>query len=422
MLTAIVEIVARDGFPDAKIGDIAECAGVSRATFYELFESKEACLLAAQQELASKLEEQLQLAVTQGEADRAAQSGLGALVAFADRDPVAFDFLMHETMLAGPRAIEERDRLTERLTRAIERAWEEAPCEAPVLDMSAKILLEGCVRLLGQGVRSDGEALPRLLPDLLAWIESYTVDGPPSRWRVFAPDPTSPDRPDAPAEANSRHRSAPKASHRVGAKAPKRAHRERIAYATARAIDEKGYANITVADIVAAAGLSRDVFYAHFHDKNEAFEEAIQLLFEQLLARMAGAFFGSGGSWPEQIWEAGRAFAGFLEEDPVLANLLFVGTYAPPRYIHRVDDFVLAFTVFVERGNRYRPPTAEVPRIVAEAIVCTVLEAVTFQVRHGRVRELWGLIPPITYMVYAPFMGTGEASAFVETHAAAKKA
>lgn len=422
LLAAIVQIVARDGYPEAKIGDLAECAGVSRATFYELFETKEGCLLAAQRELADRLNDELELAVAQGEAARAAQSALGALVAFADREPLGFDFLMHEAMLAGPQAVQERDRLMGRLEQTIERSWAQAPQEAPVMDMSAKILLEGSVRLLGLRMRRDGDAPKSLLVDVLAWIDSYTVAARAPRWRVLAPDRallgTRPER----VAASPRHRTLPKGRHRMGAEAVKAVQRERIAYATAEAIRAKGYANITVADIVATAGLSRDVFYTHFRDKQAAFEEAIQLLFEQLLATMASAFFGSSGSWPEQVWEAGRAFARFLEGDPALANFLFVGTYAPPVYIGRVHDFVLAFTVFVEHGNRHEPQTEEVPRIVSEAIVCSVLEAVTFQVRNDRVTDLWGLIPLITYMVFAPFMGTANAGAFVEAKITAAKA
>jgi AcrR family transcriptional regulator len=414
LLEAIVEIVSRDGYPDAKIGDLAERAGVSRATFYELFDTKEGCLLAAQHELADELNDELELAVAQGEPARAAQSALSALVAFADREPREFDFLMHEAMLAGPQAVQERDRLMTRFEQTIERSWTQAPKDAPVMGMSAKILLAGGVRLVSLRMRRDGDPPKGLLPDLLAWVDSYTVAAERARWRELTLRPAPPStRPERSATLPPQ-RSLPKGRHRIGAEAVKRVQRERIAYATAEAIRQKGYANITVADIVSTAGLSRDAFYTHFRDRQEAFEEAIQLTFERLLATMAGAFFGSSGSWPEQVWEAGLAFGRFIEGDPALANFLFVGTYAPPMYIGRVHDFVLAFTVFVEHGNRFDPQTEDVPRIVSEAIVCSVLEAVTFHVRHNRVRELWSLIPLIAYMVFAPFMGTEKASDFVE--------
>jgi AcrR family transcriptional regulator len=414
LLRAAVETAARTGYANAKVGDIAVCAGVSRATFYELFESKARCLLSAQRALAGELGEEVELAVARGDAARAAQSGLSALVAFAQREPLGFDFLMHESMLAGPEAMAERDRLMARLVQTIERAWQRAPTDAAVLDMSAKMLLEGSVRLLGLRMRRDADPPISLLPELLAWFDYYTVGPGVPRWRELAPRPALVRAAPKTAVAGTAHRALPRARRRMAADAAKKVQRERIAYATAEAIREKGYANITVADIVADAGISRDVFYAHFHDKQGAFEAATQLLFEQLLATMAGAFFGSSGTWPEQVWEAGRAFVRFLESDPILANFLFVGTYAPPMYIERVHEFVLAFTVFVEHGNRHEPRTPEIPRIVSEAIVCSVLEAVTFQVRHERVKELWGLIPLVTYMVFAPFMGPQNAADFVE--------
>ncbi len=422
LLQAIVQVVAGDGYPDAKIGDITRRAGVSRATFYELFTSKEACLLAAQCELAGRLDSELGEAVAQSEPGRGAQAALGALVEFADREPLAFDFLMHETMLAGPQALDERDRLMNRLEHTIERSWEQAPENAPMLDMSAKILLDGSARLLGLRMRRDGDPPRELLRDLLAWIDAYMVGAGPPRWRELAPHSALLSATDGHPAARAPLRSLPKGRHRLAAEVVKRVQRERIVYATAQAIRAKGYADMTVADIVATAGLSRDVFYANFHDRQEAFEATIQLVFEQLLATMAGAFFGSSGAWPEQVWQAGRAFAGFLEGDASLAHFLFVGTYAPPAHINRVHDFVLAFTVFVEYGNRCRPQTAQVPRIVSEAIVCSVLEAVTFHVRHDRVDELRGLIPLITYMVFAPFIGTDAACEFVEAKIEAARA
>ena len=177
-----------------------------------------------------------------------------------------------------------------------------------------------------------------------------------------------------------------------------------------------------VADIVATAGLSRDVFYAQFHDKDEAFDEAARLVFELLLATMAGAFYGDATDWADQIWEAGWAFEQFLEAEPSLAHFVFTATHAPPSRIGRVLDFVLAFTVFVEGGNRSRPETQPGAATVIEAVVGTVLEAVNFQIRRDRAEELRGLVPTIAYMVIAPFMGTRDADEFVEAKVRAESA
>jgi AcrR family transcriptional regulator len=414
LLRAIVEVVALEGYARARIGDLARRAGVSRATFYELFANKEECLLDAQRALAERVSGELAQVVARGESSRALQSTLSALLEFAEREPLVFDFLMHEAMLGGPEALAVRDQFVSSLELTIERSWEQAPDTEPVLDMPPRILLEGAVRLLRLRMRREEKLPRRLLGDLLTWIDSYTVNPGPRRWRTLSPHPALLRASPQNAGAAALHRSLPRGRHRLGAGVVRSVQRERIAYATAEAIRVKGYANITVADIVATAGLSRDVFYAHFHDTQQAFEETVQLVFEQLMAKMAGAFFGCSGDWPEQAWEAINALVQFLEDNPSLAHFLFVGTYAPPPYIERVHDFVLAFTVFVEYGARYSTQPGQVPRVSSEAIVCALLELLTFHIRHNRVHELWGLIPVMTYTVLVPFMGTDRAYEFVE--------
>ena len=47
--------------------------------------------------------------------------------------------------------------------------------------------------------------------------------------------------------------------------------RERMLDAMARAVAAKGYAKVTVADVVALAGVSRRTFYEHFADKEQCF-------------------------------------------------------------------------------------------------------------------------------------------------------
>ena len=50
MLEAMIRVVAKKGYAATTIADVTKAAGVSRTTFYELFEDKEACFLAAYDE------------------------------------------------------------------------------------------------------------------------------------------------------------------------------------------------------------------------------------------------------------------------------------------------------------------------------------------------------------------------------------
>ena len=50
LLEATLRVVAAKGYAAATVADLTREAGVSRTTFYELFEDKEACFLAAYDE------------------------------------------------------------------------------------------------------------------------------------------------------------------------------------------------------------------------------------------------------------------------------------------------------------------------------------------------------------------------------------
>lgn len=419
LMSALIETVALEGYAKAKVADVARRAGVSRATFYEQFADKEACLLGAQGELAHRLERELLESIGDGEPGRALQSALTSLVAFAASEHHAFNVLMHEAMLAGERAQQQRDALMSTVDEAVRSAWRQAPPDTPRPDAHPRMLLEGTVRLLV--LRTAGDALvPRNLPaDVLAWADAYTVSDNRARWSGEPLIPPPGRRTRRRHAAKMPERALPRGRHRLDASVVSSVQRERIARATAGAIDAQGYCDVTVADIVATAGLSRDAFYAEFRDRDAAFQAAVQLTFEQLLASLAGAYFGSTGNWSEQIWACGEAFAGFLESDAVLARFLAVGSYAPPEHIARIRDFVMAFTQFVAAGNDALPRPQRASRVATEAIVCSVLEAVNLQIRHDRVGELRGMIPAITYLVYVPFIGTAGADQFLEERGAA---
>src|SRR6188768_4247108 len=80
--------LAYHGYEDTKVTDIVELAGVSRATFYERFESKELCFAAAYEDGVERLAEAV------GEAARSGRgwanklsAGLSAGLAFLAADP-----------------------------------------------------------------------------------------------------------------------------------------------------------------------------------------------------------------------------------------------------------------------------------------------------------------------------------------------
>src|SRR5687768_9673813 len=90
LLAAFTELLAERGYAGVTIGELAARASVSRGAFYELFEEKEACLLAAYDAWASELVGEM----TRDVADDTPWEGfigsaLGGYLGALERDPVA---------------------------------------------------------------------------------------------------------------------------------------------------------------------------------------------------------------------------------------------------------------------------------------------------------------------------------------------
>src|SRR3712207_404359 len=77
LLEAMVQVVAEKGFEAATVADAVRVAKVSRGTFYELFESKRACLAEAYRLGVEVLDERIAQAVTDAGDDWMQQIRLG---------------------------------------------------------------------------------------------------------------------------------------------------------------------------------------------------------------------------------------------------------------------------------------------------------------------------------------------------------
>ncbi len=413
LLKAIVDIAAENGYPTARVGDIATRAGVSRATFYELFENKEACFLAAHRRMATELGSRVSDAIADGETARAIDSAFASLIDFAHRDPPGFAFLTHEAMLAGPAALQERDDLLAQLDDQVQQAHRRVRKQALLPDIPASFLLGGLVRTLGMRMRRGPYDSEELLSEMLAWVDCYRTRGRAGRRPIQFPEAElAPDQRLAPAVIGPAP--LPRGRHRLPTALVSRVQRERILHATADVIRAKGYEDTTVADIVAQAGVSREVFYSYFHSRSDAFGATHTLVFEQMMATAAGAFIASSGAWPERVWDSWGAATALVVTSPSLAHFAFVESYAlGPSISRRTDESVLAFTVFLRDGHRYVSDSATPSVATTTAIAGAVMETTASYIRRDRAGELFMLLPMLVYMILAPFLGGDEAIEFI---------
>ncbi len=109
LLVATSELVYERGVQTVTIALISDRAGVSRKTFYGIFEDREECLLAVFEGAVWQARDALHSAVVGEESWRVrVRVGLGALLLFLDEEPVAGRLLIVEALGGGERTLNAR--------------------------------------------------------------------------------------------------------------------------------------------------------------------------------------------------------------------------------------------------------------------------------------------------------------------------
>jgi AcrR family transcriptional regulator len=108
-------------------------------------------------------------------------------------------------------------------------------------------------------------------------------------------------------------------------------HRARLTGGLAAAIAEKGYATVTIADVVGHARVSKRTFYEHFADKEACFLALYSETSDELLDLIAEAAASADGPWDERLGSAARAYFERVAGEPELirAALLEIQAAGP---------------------------------------------------------------------------------------------
>lgn len=412
LIAGMIAAAHRYGYAGANVSQVIGHAGVSRPTFYEYFEDKDDCFLAAHREISRLLIWEIRRAVAAAAPEQAVQTSIRTLIKLSEEFPDRAGFLANEAMAAGWRGLDERDRLIEEIAQVVEQARAQAPPQTPTPDLPIQLVFGAGRWLLAPPLRRGERDLTALADDFIRWVESYEMPNSEHRWNTLEPGPELPPSPHESQISLLPPPAIPPGRSRLSKSEIARNQHDRILYATATQAATKGYNVTTIADITAAASVDRRVFYKHFSDKQQAFLAVHELGVQQLMALSASAFF-SATAWPNRIWEAMRASAQFQVTHPIITHIALVESHAVgASAIQRIDDSRAAFTLFLQEGNQHT--SHPVSRTAMEAIAGAIFEICYRQARQGQSDQMSRLTRNGAFIILAPFIGPAVANEFID--------
>ncbi|MBS1888818.1 MAG: TetR/AcrR family transcriptional regulator [Actinobacteria bacterium] len=388
LLAAMVASCAQRGYKASSVEDLLRIAGVSRATFYELFADKLDCFRAAENEIVAgaiaAIAEELG---REGDPVARSRAALAAFVRVVVAQPAAARLCLIESYATGEAGMEPVRRAFEWAVLLARDAAEQMPERADMPRELLRGIVAGIYQVVYARLLDQRESeLPKLVPQLWDWAMSFTAPPRPLRrpGRLIVARPISPAPPFA-------------------AYSPQ----QRIIRGFAAAVAEKGYPATTIADIAGAASISQTTFYEHFDGKEDALAATLDSSGAQLLAAVLPAA-RRADDWRTAARIGFEEVCGFLAAEPAFTALRMVEVYAAgPNAIASRDATGREIV-----SGLVHPPVAggrETSALVVEATVGAILGVLYEAVHEGKIADLPRLSPVLTYFALAPLIGAEEA-------------
>ena len=194
--------------------------------------------------------------------------------------------------------------------------------------------------------------------------------------------------------------------------------RARMLDAVTRAVADRGYARMTVADIVARAEVSRRTFYEQFENKEDCFLAAYEAGAQALIADILAAVRALS---PEDDWRtwtrvALEAFTTGLASSPDFARVFLVdvlgaGHRAVELRLRVYDLFAERLRTLVTRAAQQDNSVEPVSDVVLRALVGGIGELVQRQILTEGAASLGELTPALTQLAIQMLAGAPIAAA-----------
>jgi len=181
--------------------------------------------------------------------------------------------------------------------------------------------------------------------------------------------------------------------------------RQRILAGAAATISERGYRQVTVADIVKGAAIARPRFYENFGSKQDCFFALYDASVRTALERVSAACDRSAGEFPERVRVGLKALLDFLESEPAAARACIVeGPAAGAAINERFEGLIAGFAALLRRG-RSEATEPELPETVEETVVGGLYWLLYSALLEGKPKRIGRLLPQLVEFSLIPFVG-----------------
>ena len=184
-------------------------------------------------------------------------------------------------------------------------------------------------------------------------------------------------------------------------------HRQRLLVAMAEVITQKGYAATTVADVVAAARVSRRSFYEHFEDKQACFLQCYHETSQQTLQSVYQALQDPQHlslDWRQQLSLGVRVFLQCMQAQPEYMRILYIESLLAGAEGLRVRRQVLSqfsqiLVMIMEVVKQQYPQLQSLPLLTSMGLVGAINELLLQAFEQGQYDDLMSLAEPIEQLV-----------------------
>lgn len=400
-MDALLDLVSEHGYADVTVEQIARRAGGRPGELEELFGSKEGCAIAVLEGIA---EDNLRVVRRAFESawqwPDSLRAAAYAQAQWIQENPEKMRFGMLEMLWASELTSAVRDNLIAEYLDMVDAGRSVASDPGAVPALAAESVIGSIAQTMTRsGNIGDDDLDPFApIPEMMYLaVRPYLGEEAARKELTMA-------RPQTKTETQV----LPRGRHGLPRELVVENQRARLISGMIGTVAEQGYAKATIANVIAAARVSRKTFYESFANREDCYRAAYEATFEFLRDRVAAG--SENEEWPESVRAGIAAFLESLGAHPDLAAFFLispgsVGDESAERHRTAIRELVDVLLAKMPADSEFSAAT----EIRAEALAGGLSRLAAMQVSSDRATELPALLPDLVELFLRPYLGIEEA-------------